>query len=96
MPDTRDIGRTYFHLHRYPDGARPRLLEEAVTQEYEEPFRAGKGYVLAITQRLGLCVGRWEEPRDEEDALLTSMDADEMDLQAAGMREWQRPSEVPG
>lgn len=97
MPETHDVGPFFWHAHRFPDGSRPKLLEKAITSEYEPPYRLGTGFALRLwpSRRWAVVLGRWEAAAaDVEQHLLGSMDADLMRVDLDDLKQWQRPANV--
>lgn len=57
MPDTRGIGRVYFHTMPWPKTAP--WKDEANTREYEPPYRVGKGVTIRFWPGKALILGKW-------------------------------------
>jgi hypothetical protein len=88
MPDTKDIGRLYFHGFRYPLRGTPRI-DRASTNEVEHPYRRGNGWMLRVGRYWAIAVGRWgTAERDEDEALLAALEGEEMDVEAEVIRQW--------
>jgi hypothetical protein len=79
MPQTRDIGRLFFHGFRYPMKGAPRLERGVETVEVEPPYRVGRGFSVRWGPRRALVFGRWGlETREEAEALYDALRARDM------------------
>lgn len=75
MPQTKDIGRLYLHVFRYPIPGAP-VIERAATVEVEPPYRRGKGLCVRLVARYALVIGWWgQEAGEEGEALYEALRA---------------------
>lgn len=89
MPETKDVGRFYFHPMKYPIGGAPRF-ERTITKEIEEPYRKGDSLVVRLGRRAAVVLGRWREPVDvdEDEALLDALEGYEPDVETEEIKTW--------
>lgn len=76
MPTTRRIiSRNWFYSTlRYAHRGLP-WIERGNTQEIEWPYRRSRSWVVRLPFTLtALVIGRWGDPRPEEEALLDAVD----------------------
>lgn len=71
MPETRGVGRFYWHLQHYPRiqgfDRRPPLSEPADTVEYDHPCRLGRGRAYRFWPfRWALVAGLWRGAHDDD------------------------------
>lgn len=79
MARVKTVRRMFLTTRRYPTRRRP-WVEFGWTQEIEWPYRFGTGIVVRIPYTLtGLMIGKWQERRREEHALLTAVQGFWMD-----------------
>lgn len=88
MPQTRDVGRVFFHLLKYPIPGAP-LIDRSTTNEVEPPYREGRGRAVRIGRRWAIVVGRWHNTdRDEDQALLVALRGQSMDVEVEEVAAW--------
>jgi hypothetical protein len=76
VPNVHNIGSKYYvHRLAYPSRKFP-LWEKGTTQEIDYPYRDGECLVVRLPlSKQAVCVGRWGEEQDEEEALTDALGA---------------------
>lgn len=79
MAETHDLGRAFLHAIRLQPGSS--RIHIATTHEVDEPFRESRSIVLRLWKDRGIVLGWWRKTgREEEEALLKALQAQETDL----------------
>jgi len=85
----KSLGPLYVDTVTYPIKRFSFVTEIGWSQETDEPFRAGKCFVIKLPFiKTGVAIGIWRKKLNEQDALLNAIQARVITLEEAGVSDF--------